>query len=301
MRTSTALKKYNSNIKTLGPVVWGWCAYFWSAADGCSCGADCKKHNSVPLLEWYLQQNCANANGAQLPVDYLDIHYYPQASNVMNDDESPLTLQHRFRAAKSIYKTGYIDESWINTEINLIPRMKGIIQQRCASTKFSISEYSFGPDDLSSVAMATAEAMAIFGREGVDIACKWVAPDVGTKAEAAFKFYTNFDGMGTNLIDGAASIPGNTTNIDYATIYGIHIPSSNMLYVLMFNKEPGNGRIQVQVTVPGLPDSVNSAERFSFGKASTNIVARDKVTISNGKFSIVLSIFEATIIAIKLG
>jgi len=58
---------------TFGPVVWGWCAYFYSAADGCAPRRRPRAHG--PFLEWYLAQAEAYriANGVRL-VDYLDIH-----------------------------------------------------------------------------------------------------------------------------------------------------------------------------------------------------------------------------------
>ena len=36
---AAAIKAADPTAKTLGPVVWGWCAYFYSAADGCAPGA----------------------------------------------------------------------------------------------------------------------------------------------------------------------------------------------------------------------------------------------------------------------
>jgi len=298
--TTMAIKKNFPQIKTLGPVVWGWCAYFYSAADGCTCGNDCKAHGSAPFLEWYLQQICKNTqNGAPL-VDYLDVHFYPQASGINNDDDNPVDLQHRMSSTKSLYKSGYVDESWINQEIYLIPRMRDMISKNCPSVKFSITEYDFGSDDLASTAVVTAEALAIYGREGVDLACKWVAPKDGSRVETSYRLYTNFDGSGRNLIDGGVSVTGTSSNIDLATIFGIYSTTSKTLYVLMFNKEPGSGRVNVTGEIQGLPNSVTSATRYSFGKASQKVVARDNVPISNGKFSAVLSIFEATILAINL-
>jgi len=234
-------------------------------------------------------------------VDYLDVHFYPQASGVSSNDDSPATVQYRSRAGKSLYESGYTDESWINQQIYLIPRMKGIINKYCPKMKFSISEYSFGGDDLASAALATAEALAIFGREGVDMATKWTSPPVGARTESSFKFYTNYDNVNGNLIDYAFSVNGNSTKIDSATIYGIYSSSTNTLFVLLFNKDPGNGRVTVNGVISGIPSSVTTAARFSFGKASADVVARDSVPINNGKFSIVLSIFEATMLKIKLG
>ena len=73
--------------ETLGPAEWGWSGYFWSALDAAPGGAwwnnpqDRLAHGNVPLVEWYLQQLQAyeQQHGTRL-LDYLDLHYYPQAS-----------------------------------------------------------------------------------------------------------------------------------------------------------------------------------------------------------------------------
>lgn len=39
--------------------------------------------------------------------------------------------------------------------------------------KLAVSEYAFGGDDLVTAAVATAEALAVFAREGVDSATVW--------------------------------------------------------------------------------------------------------------------------------
>lgn len=88
------------------------------------------------------------SNGVLL-VDYLDIHYYPQASGVYSNAEDSATVQRRFNAPKALYNSGYTDESWINQQINLIPRMKSIIAANCPSMKLAITEYSFGDESTS--------------------------------------------------------------------------------------------------------------------------------------------------------
>src|SRR5262249_23159174 len=126
---ASAIKAQDSDALVMGPVPWGWCAYFWSALDGCSDGGpDLAAHGGVHYLEWYLKQahDYETANGVRL-VDYLDIHYYPQANGVaLTDDESVAAL--RLRTLKSLYDPSYIDESWIgtccgSTAVNLIPSM----------------------------------------------------------------------------------------------------------------------------------------------------------------------------------
>ena len=198
---ASAIKTQDPGALVTGPVPWGWCAYFWSALDGCGDGGpDLAGHGGVHYLEWYLQQahDYETANGVRL-VDYLDIHYYPQAGGVaLSDDEGVAAV--RLRSLKSLYDPDYVDESWIGSccgaAVDLIPRMKGWIAARYPGTKLAITEYNWGGDTGISSALAQAEALAIFGREGVDLATRWVAPAPGSRVEDAFRLYLDYDGAG---------------------------------------------------------------------------------------------------------
>ncbi len=59
------------------------------------------------------------------------------------------------------------------------PADEGLDRGHYPGTKLAISEYNWGSDDGISGALAQAEALAIFGREGVDLATRWVAPADG--------------------------------------------------------------------------------------------------------------------------
>src|SRR5262249_36484162 len=84
---AAAVKASDPTAATLGPASWGWTAYFWSALDWAPGGSwwnnpqDRLAHGNVAFLEWYLQQLRAyeQQHGARI-LDYLDLHYYPQAS-----------------------------------------------------------------------------------------------------------------------------------------------------------------------------------------------------------------------------
>ncbi len=168
-RYGHAVKAADPGAKTFGPAEWGWCGYLDSSG-GCGASADKKAHGDLPMLAWYLQQVCSEqaATGVRV-VDYLDIHYYPQETNVsLSGDESASTQALRLRSVKSLYDPTYVDESWINTQIQLIPRMQGWINQYCPGTKLAITEYQWGDDAGITAALAQAEVLAIFGREGVD-------------------------------------------------------------------------------------------------------------------------------------
>ena len=51
--TASAIKAKNANTKVLGPAAWGWCEYWFSAADGCYNGPDKQAHGNLGLLDWY--------------------------------------------------------------------------------------------------------------------------------------------------------------------------------------------------------------------------------------------------------
>jgi hypothetical protein len=174
-------------------------------------------------------------------VDYLDVHYYPQASGVaLSNDESAGTQALRLRSLKSLYDPTYVDESWIGSMgysggvVRLIPRLRDWIATRLPGTRIAITEYSWGNDGGTSSTLAQAEALAIFAREGVDFASRWVVPDDGTRIEDAFSLYLDYDGAGGRV--QGDSVRATSTNVDQVGAYAV-VSASNRLYLLLFNKD----------------------------------------------------------------
>jgi hypothetical protein len=243
---ASAIKAQDSAALTFGPVVWGWCAYFYSAHDGCSPGSDHVAYG--PFLEWYLAQVEAyrQANGVRL-VDYLDVHCYPQADGVaLSDDESEATAALRLRSVKSLYDPSYVDESWIGEAVQLIPRMKDIISRKAPGTKLAITEYNWGNDTGLSSALAQVEVLGVFAREGVDAANRWVAPDAGSRVEDAFRLYLDYDAAGARVRGDSAQAL--SYNVDDVGAYAFHGPDG-YLYLVLLNKSLA--ALNVQVTVAG--------------------------------------------------
>ena len=88
-------------------------------------------------------------------------------------------------------------ESWIGAAgeppMQVVPRMRALIAARCPGIGLAVTEYSWGATTARPRALAQAEALAIFGREGVDLATRWVAPASGTRSEDAFRFFLDYD------------------------------------------------------------------------------------------------------------
>ena len=266
---ASAIKAQDPQAEVFGPTLWGWCAYFTSAADtafdngSCTDGPDRQAHGGLALVPWYLQQVCEyeQNNGIRL-VDYLDIHYYPQGDVAglggASDSEDPVTAARRLRSVKELYDSNYTAESWINEPVYFIPRVRAWIDQYCPGTKFAITEYKFGPDDGITGALAQVEVLGVLGREGVDLANRFVSPLDGSKAENAFKMFLNFDGSG-NRISGD-SVRAVSADVDQVGSYAIHDAVSGALYVILINKE--TGPMRATLTLDQVPQGAMQVYRF---------------------------------------
>ncbi|HEY6942283.1 glycoside hydrolase family 44 protein [Dokdonella sp.] len=238
-----AIKQQDPAAKVTGPVTWGYCDLFGSAADNCAEGSDRDAHGGLPFVAWYLQQVCANplAGGARA-VDVLDLHYYPQGDVALNDDDSASTAARRLRSLKELYDPAWVSESWIAdlgdndenhySKPNLIPRVRGWIGQYCPGTKLAITEYNWGNDGTTSGAVAQAELFGIFAREGVDMATRWVAPESGSVVERAYTLFLDYDGAGARVQGN--SVRAQSANVDAIGAYAFNAGGRTM--VLLTNK-----------------------------------------------------------------
>ncbi|MEP7009428.1 MAG: glycoside hydrolase family 44 protein [Acidobacteriota bacterium] len=293
--TAAAIKAQDPNAQVLGPVSWGWCEFFYSAADGCSPGADMQAHGGLALTDWYLKQvaDYRTATGVRL-VDQLDVHYYPQGANVaLSNDESAGTSALRLRSLRGLYDPAYIDESWIGQPVNLIPRMKAWIAGRLPGTKLALTEWNWGNDDGVSSALAHAEALAIFGREGVDLAARWVAPAEGSRVEDAFKLYLDYDGAGSKVTGD--SVRATSSEIDGVGSYAIR-SADGKLFLLLFNKDTVQRHVDSALVAGSY---IGSATLYRFD-GTRRLGLLGTATPSGGALSLDLPARSATLAVLRL-
>lgn len=284
-----AIHAVDPTAEVLGPASWGWCEYFYSAADGCSPGTDMATHGGLPLLEWYMMKNRERElQTGRRPVDVLDVHYYPQTSGVaLSDDESAAVAAARLRSVRSLYDPTYTDESWIDQPVRLIPRMKEWIAARCPGMKLAITEYNWGGDQGLSSALAQAEVLAIFGREGVDMATRWVARESPSRVLDAFRLYLDYDGAGSSL--AGESVRASSSDIDDVGAYAI-LTAQERVALLLFNKATSTRTVLASVTGGGS----GPADLYRFD-ATMDLGAAGQVTVDQGGFSIDLPARSATL------
>jgi len=289
-----AIKETDPDGQIFGPVVWGWCAYLYSAKDGCAPGEDFRTaQEGKPFLEWYLEKVAAyEADTGIRLIDYLDIHYYPAESGVsISEDESKAVSARRLRSLKSLYDPEFRDSSsWIWEPVNLIPRMKQLIAENAPGTKLAITEYNFGNGRGISSGLAQAEALAIFGREGVDLATRWGQPLENTPVEDAFKLYLDYDGQG-GKIEGD-SVLANSSDVDLVGAYAIH-GDDGKLYILLFNKDTAPK--SVRLTVGGASPATGDVYRFD----ATNRLGFVETIAIGGETTIAAPARSATLIVAK--
>ncbi len=238
---ATAVKSVDSTALVTGPVVSGWDGYLYSALDrgddNFHTRADYHAHGDQYFLPWWLAQLRAHdEQTGQRSLDVLDIHYYPQTQGVFQGNTDPQTNAQLLLAVRSLWDPNYTDNSWINDTIQLIPRMKKWIQENYPGTQLGITEWNFGADNTINGALALAEVLGIFGREGVDLACYWAYPDPNTPGEAAMKLFMNFDGKKSTF--GFTSVHAASSNYDLISCYAAL--DSGSLLIIVLNKSQGD-------------------------------------------------------------
>jgi len=172
--------------------------------------------------------------------------------------------------------------------------MKDIIARQCSAMKFAITEYNFGDQSLWSAAITTAEALAIFGREGVDLATIWVVPGVGTPVENAFKLFLNYDGANSNVF--GSSVQALSTNTQVPA-YSILSTDNSKLFVFVFNKQ--SAAANVVVSLKNVVPSGASATKYFF-KQGSNLASGGTLSITGNQVTTTLGTWEAALIVVPV-
>ncbi len=236
---ATAVKSVDPGALVTGPVLSGWLGYFYSpldrGSDNYHTKADHRAHNNQDFLPWWLTQiRQHDEQTGQRTLDVLDIHYYPAGGEYTGPTTDAKFNAQRLRAVRSLWDPTYTDASWINDKVQLIPRMKQVIQKYYPGTKLGITEWNFGGENHINGALAAAEVLGVFGREGVDLACYWAYPPKGSPTYYAWKLFTNYDDQGGFF--GGTSVRADSTNADILSCYAGFDAKNQQLLVMVLNK-----------------------------------------------------------------
>ncbi|MEO3755019.1 glycoside hydrolase family 44 protein [Streptomyces sp. B6B3] len=276
-----AIKEVDPSAQTLGPTGWGWNSIFMSGLDQKTCneeGGSCwsnppdrAAHGGVPFAEWYLAQLAAyEEETGQRILDYYDNHWYPQGTGVASGSDDPAAQELRLRSPRQLWDPEYVDESWINEPVALIPRMRELVEENYPGTKIGISEYNYGALDTVNGALAQADVLGIFGREGLDLATLWAPPQATDPGAYAFRMYLNYDGEGSGF--GDIAIPASSDDPDQVGVYAAERSEDGALTLMVVNKS------QTDLTVPlylaGADRGAVAAEVYQYGEADPTAISR---------------------------
>ena len=234
------VKAIDPSAKTVAPEAWGWGGYRYSGFD--QQAGDAHGYANLPdrtretggmdLIPWLLMQ----WKRAGHPVDVVSVHVYPQGGEFRgggDDDVSPAMQARRNRSTRSLWDPDYVDESWIKDRVALIPRLRGwVTRYYDPGTPIAITEYDWGAPNHMNGATAEADILGIFGREGLDMAARWMTPPPGSPVYLAMKLFRNPDGRGGGFGDTsvAARVPDPDTVSAFAALRG------RVLTVIAINK-----------------------------------------------------------------
>jgi PKD repeat protein len=232
------IKGVDPGAKVIGPEEWGWSGYFYSGYDqqygslhGWSTLPDRNNNGGWDYLPWLL--NGLKTDGRRL-LDIFSVHYYPQGGEFSNDVSSTMQLL-RNRSTRSLWDPNYIDQTWINDKVHLIPRLRGWADTYYyPGTPIAITEYNWGAEAYINGATTQADILGIFGREGLDMGARWTTPDASTPTYKAIKMYRNYDGALSTFGDTSVSATG--VNPDYVAAFAAQRSADGALTVMVISK-----------------------------------------------------------------
>jgi hypothetical protein len=250
------VKQVDPSAKVIAPEEWGWNGYRYSGFDqqysyrhGYDAAPDrARETGGMDYVPWLLTQ----WKRAGHPVDLVSLHYYPQGGEYDADkrDVSPAMQARRNRSTRSLWDPAYVDESWIADRVALIPRLRGWVDRYYRpGTPIAITEYSWGAEGSMNGATAQADVLGIFGREGVDLATRWIVPPRGSPVWYAMKLYRNPDGHGLGF--GETSVAARAPDPDTLATFAA-LRHDGALTVMAINKR-ADSAARVSVAIKGFP------------------------------------------------
>jgi len=313
IKYAEAIKQADPTALVAGPVGDNWASLWfskkdivagWSSRSGnyWSNPTDRNAHGGVPLMAWYLQQmrNYEQQHGMRL-LDYLDQHAYIQPSAIETETDAVNAL--RLDSTREFWDPTYVvsNDYWIkDVEHNgapiapqFIPRLRAIIDDNYPGTKLALTEYSWWALDTLNGALAQADLLGIFGREGVDLATLWGPPKPTDPGAFAFRIYRNYDGIGGAF--GETGVQASSADQGQLSIYAA-LRSDSMLTVMVINKTTTD--LSTTLALSNFsPGASAKVWRYSAANLAA-IVAQPDLAISGNSLSATFPSYSMTLLAI---
>jgi hypothetical protein len=254
---AAAIKAVAPKALVFGPVNYGWQGYVKLQDAPDAQGRD--------FLAFYLQHmRLAQEKAGRRLLDVLDVHWYPEAQGgnvrVSQDDARPEVAAARVQAPRSLWDANYTEKSWITQwstrgPIRLLPRLREKIEKNYPGTRLAITEYYYGGGADISGALAQADVLGIFGREGIFAAALWHTGQTDDRfIYAAFAMYRNCDGKGGGF--GETGLVARSSDLERTSVYA-SLNAQHRLVLVAINKS--DRVIPAQIRFSNCPKIVRAA------------------------------------------
>jgi uncharacterized protein (TIGR03437 family) len=327
LKYAQAIKDADPSALVVSPAQPFWANFFYSTLDFAAAGinfadfasklgypsvpywanpVDRNAHGGVDYTSWYLRKfrDHEQQTGQRL-LDYFDLHFAFMLSQPATDAE-------RLRLTRVLWNPEYVatDTYWTRDDQGqpakprLIPRMHDWVNQNYPGTKIAITEYDFGAHASIIGALAEADALGIFGREGLDMAAGFFwgttfAPGDIEQAKTtdpiafAFRMYRNYDGIGGAF--GETSVQATTGDPDQLSVFAAQ-RSDTALTILVLNKTTGDLSSTVGIS-NFMPDS--KAQVWRYSQANLNSILRQPdADVSGSSLSTTFPAYSITLVVV---
>jgi hypothetical protein len=260
LKVAKAIKAADPTAEVSGPVIDFWLTYFYSGKDyewlrghwlnaAKNPPADRMAHGNVPLIEYYLRAFKAAQDADPQHtrfLDYLDLHTYFAASDAMLKPAGTSVQQKAVLDSTRVFWDATYATPRLQDPDNLmkpiapqmIPRMKKWVADDYPGTKTAITEYNWGGPEHISGAVAQADILGIFGREGLDLGAVWGPPDLNSPLMFAFKIFRNYDDAGGDF--GNTSLTATSADQGKLSVYAARRTADRTVTVVVINKTFGD-------------------------------------------------------------
>jgi Glycoside hydrolase family 44 len=295
---------YAKSIKRVAPTakVFGAVSYGFNGYLNLQDATDAANRD---FIEFFLESmRAASTTAGVRLLDVLDLHWYPEATGggmrVTGEQNTPAVVAARVQTPRSLWDPTYVETSWISDYLSgqplqLIPLLLGKIAAKYPDTKLAFSEYYFGGGAHISGAVAQADALGVFGREGVWAATLWPMSSDLRFVDAGFRAYRNFDGAGSNFAD--TSVQATTSDVAAVTVYASADDTNGRVVIVAINKTTADKKVGVQVDSSA---TFTSAQPWQVTAASPSPVRQAALdALGPNFFALTLPAMSVTTLALK--
>ena len=156
--------------------------------------------------------------------------------------------------------------------------MRAWVDEYYPGTKLAMTEYNWGALAHINGALAQAEVLGIFGREGLDLATLWAPPAADQPGAFAFRIYRNYDGQGGRF--GDTSVQAASTDAGKLSIFAATRSTDGALTAVVINKT--DGPLTGSLAVANAPLSGSGEWRRYSSADLTHITPPQPFTLVNG-------------------